>query len=304
MARIDNQGKIRGSVGNYSYRVVGDKNLLQSKPGKVKQTANTKESASEFGLASTSAKVIRSCLYALIQGRHDGGMINRLQQTVYHAIKTGTGTRGNRTLYDGDLSKLLGFEFNNRSPLSEVLKIKPSAVMDGSGRILVTIPSFKTRRDMKMPSRANGCYLRVVVTALNFSSAYFQYTGHQQLNIQASSVHEEQTLTFDQEIPQGCVVLISMSLHFYTPQTLVGEIVLNSDELNPVSLIGIFKTDAENGSHDDVTYMPEVERYPMTAYFGNDILRDQQRARDLHPPEAAETVNEGIVFPGSGKSLL
>lgn len=281
MARIDKHGKVHGTVGNYIYRVLPETDVVQSKPAKVKQTETTKESASEFGLASTTAKVIRNCLYGLIQQNYDGGMVNRFQLTVYAAIKTGTEIRGERTLYEGDLDLLKGFEFNNRSPLSEVLKVKPSAVLDENGRISVTLPPFDARRDLKAPSRTHGCHLRVLVTAFNFSKAYYQFVGHQQLSIDPTLHYEEQTLLFEEEIPDGCIVMVTLALHFFSHQLPVGEISLNSKELNPVSLIGVFRTAAQNSEEDDNrTAIPEIQRFPMTAYRGNDILKELKRRKN------------------------
>src|SRR5690606_26619675 len=125
MAIIDKKGFIRGRIGNTVYRKVGDTNIIQSRPARVRQTAATKESALEFGLASSTAKVLRH-MFAGLSHYADGGMINRLNNTVLNAIRNGNGANpGQRHLHQGDLSQLVGFQFNRNSPLEETLAIAP-----------------------------------------------------------------------------------------------------------------------------------------------------------------------------------
>src|SRR3546814_7717000 len=60
MATQDKNGKIRGKINNIVYRELGDKQVMQIAPARVRQTYATKLNAMEFGLASTQAKVLRN----------------------------------------------------------------------------------------------------------------------------------------------------------------------------------------------------------------------------------------------------
>jgi len=86
MAKVDKKGFLHGKVGPVVYSVKWQQQFVSEKATDVKQTSATKESALEFGLASSSAFVIRDA-FSSTCFMSDPGMINRLNVAVLRCIK-------------------------------------------------------------------------------------------------------------------------------------------------------------------------------------------------------------------------
>ena len=86
MATIDRKGRIRGKIGPEVYQVMNGKNIIQSKPDKVKQTKATKESSQEFAYIQNSAKRLGQHFYPALQHLEDKKMANRFSSNLHKAL--------------------------------------------------------------------------------------------------------------------------------------------------------------------------------------------------------------------------
>ena len=281
MAVIDNKGRLRGSIGNLVYRAVGNTNIVQSKPGKIKQTLSTKESALEFGLASNCGRILRE-LYNSFAGYSDSRLLNRMNVSLLKMLRDSDKPRGERDLHDGNPEHLRGLQFNTNSPLTEALPVRPKCSME-DGAVRIYLPSFKGSQLM-LPRYSQTCVLRLMIAAINFREGYYEYLDYKDIEVERGIVVPEQEWISEVALPAGSIVLVSASLHYFGMQDINGErLGFNSADCSPAEVIGAYKISEEVQSEplEDVSVKPESysERYQLTNYLGNDIRNEIARKR-------------------------
>ncbi|EOR96351.1 hypothetical protein ADIARSV_0456 [Arcticibacter svalbardensis MN12-7] len=248
MATIDKKGMVHGTAGSVIYREYRGKNIIQGKAKAFKQTEKTKRSATEFGLSSSSAAVIRTAFKPAYFFK-DGTAAYRSTQLVYRSILNNvTGEKGKRDLHDGDLSFLKGLDFNANSKLAKVLQMSHSVSQSEAGLMSVTLGSLDTKTGIKRPKNASGAYMkhriRLMLVAFNFREEYYENLGFQDLDIDGYQTIEEQVITFTEKVPEDCLALVSMSLMLYSSVSQTNEsILLNSVAFSPCAIIGAFQSE-------------------------------------------------------------
>ena len=214
----------------------------------MKQTRATKECASEFGVASSAANMIRKAFYPAIQGLSDGGMVNRFTSRVLKAICLNRqGERGTRDLHGGELAYLEHFQFNTQSPLHEHLLVQPKVSLNKKRELSVHLPAFQPLKELKTPNRYSETTIRILAVAFNFKKEFHQYFEHHEIVIpRGQKVQEVTDWICPEQVPTGCVILVSMSVHHWNGGTpLMEKFSLNSKELMPSAIIGTFETEEE-----------------------------------------------------------
>ena len=129
MARQTGIIKLKGTIGDISFYKSADGHLARYKGGvDANRIANdpafqrTRENGSEFGRAGKGGKLIRNAIRVLLQNAKDKRVVSRLTKDLVAITKTdGTNERGLRTIQDGDMSLLQGFEFNQNGKLGSTL---------------------------------------------------------------------------------------------------------------------------------------------------------------------------------------
>lgn len=288
MAIIDNRGIIRGAVGPSVFRHSNGKNILQSKPRTYRQTAASIASSAEFGLISSSAAIIRHAFEPAYR-YYDGRAVGRMTSAVGRSVRSAAGTvRGQRDLHDGDLSCLPGTEFNRNSPLKDVLLVQPQISRDDNGAVLVQMPALNMKTDLKLPRElSNKGYklkVRFLLLAFNFRESYYECVDHQELEYLLHQKGAAQDLTLSGDIPEGSLLLLSMSVSLYGSHALdEGLVLLNSKAFSPAALVGAWQ---EPGLVPLQEAAPAEERpgRVMVDYAGNRLLaglskRIEQKAR-------------------------
>lgn len=239
MGTIDSKGNIKGKVGNATYRVMNGKNIVQSKPATISQSEATKASSGEFGKISTVAKKIRLHFFAAIQDRTDGRMANRFGAALYRAVTKNTALKkGERSVLNSDLSEMTGFEFNNNSPVSELLNATATAVLDADNRVLIKIPTLNGKEDVKWPGLATKCRIKFFVQALDpadWSETSFELF---ETEIKDDKKHQLSVQQWQSAvIPPGHLCVVMLTMQFYRYNSQVGDISFNSKDLYPAQLL-------------------------------------------------------------------
>ncbi|WP_069658121.1 hypothetical protein [Arcticibacter eurypsychrophilus] len=248
MATIDNKGMVHGTAGSVIYREYRGKNIIQGKAKAFKQTEKTIRSATEFGLSSSSAAIIRTAFEPAYFFK-DGTAAYRSTQLVYLSIlNSASGEKGKRDLHDGDLSFVNGMDFNANSKLQEVLQMSHSVSKSAEGKASVTLGSLNTQTNIKRPKNASGAYMkhriRLMLVAFNFREEYYENLGFQDLDLEGYQTIKGQVITFTEKVPEDCLALVSMSLMLYSTINQTNEdILLNSKEFSPCAIIGIFQSE-------------------------------------------------------------
>ena len=121
--------KLKGTIGGISFYKTSDGHLAREKGGvDASRIANdpafqrTRENGSEFGRAGKGGKLLRNAIRILLQNAKDKRVVSRLTTDLLKIVKTDTiNARGLRTLEDGKLRLLKGFEFNTNGKLGATL---------------------------------------------------------------------------------------------------------------------------------------------------------------------------------------
>ena len=302
MAIIDSRGRIRGPIHNLVYRVVGKKNIIQSRSRNIKQTAATQASGLEFGLASTSACVIRHAFSPIVRWS-DSGMINRWTQAVLKSIRgSRSKQRGERDLHDGDTTYLQGFQFNTSSPLTEVLSVRPTVAADQQGMLSIHLPAFKEYGDIKGPKDPSLCKLRLLVVAFHFKEESYEYLRYEEIEIPRSGTVAAQTWQIDTRVVPGNLILVGMSMDFYGIDYLTGAAGMNSKDYSPAEIIGAFQVnDEQPAAKEEGGLSAGRNRTQMNPYRGAELIR---KMAAIKVPENEPLVTTIAQFKVKGIHLL
>lgn len=215
MAIQDKNGKIRGKINNIVYRELGDKQVLQIVPARVKQTDATKLNALEFGLASAQAKVLRSVLRGVYE-EADGKMAARLNAAVAACIRTSEKDIGDRNLHDVHLDLLKGFEFNTHAPFEKLLTVAPSFRVLPNGRFEFSLPRFNVMEDIRYPQdgvRYHPSFL-IAITAFHFREEYARIIDKAVFDFENIDQQVQIDWSSSKLLPAGAIVVVTCSLRY------------------------------------------------------------------------------------------
>lgn len=132
----------------------------------------TRENMAEFARACTGGKSIRHAFRELIKIAKDGTAVSRLNQQLSKVIKSDLhNERGKRTILDGDLPMLEGFEFNQNAALKTALDPEITAAIDRStGKMTVSIPGFVPLKKLQAPKGADHFAITCAGAELDFEN--------------------------------------------------------------------------------------------------------------------------------------
>lgn len=271
MAIRDKAGNLRGKAGDKINRVLNNKNVVQTIPDYVHQTQETKKCSGEWGLVSTTGKVIRRAMSYVCEA-YDNGITNRLNALIKESLTSGGKAILQRDLHDGDLRNFSGFEFNIKSPVSKAFKIQPLVSVDENYTILISLPAFSGQQSIVYPQSQSQvrCSLCFSITALSLRQEYYIRMGRREVDIKLKE-NAAAEWSFTPIIPAGCIVFVCMSLHYYTEDSLVGRRYLNGKDWSPAEILTAFH--AGEGNTDDDS-AGALEKEPLAGYRGNELLRN------------------------------
>ncbi len=161
MARQTGIIKLKGTLGDISFYKSSDGHLARTKGGvDANRIANdpafqrTRENGSEFGRAGKGGKLIRNAIRVLLQNAKDKRVVSRLTKALVAVTKTDTtNARGARTIEDGDMSTLQGFEFNLNGKLGSTLFAPYSTSLDrANGDVGLELQPFAPTIRIAAPS--------------------------------------------------------------------------------------------------------------------------------------------------------
>ena len=153
--------RLKGTIGGISFYKTSDGHLAREKGGvEASRIANdpafqrTRENGAEFGAAGKGGKVLRNAIRVLLQNAKDKRVVSRLTTDLLKIVKTdATNDRGLRTIEDGDMSLLKGFEFNTNGKLGSALFATYTNAFDRvSGDATVSIAPFAPTIRIAAPS--------------------------------------------------------------------------------------------------------------------------------------------------------
>ena len=179
MARQSGIIKLKGTIGDISFYKTGDGHLAREKGGvdasRIKNDPafqRTRENGSEFGRAGKGGKVLRNAIRLLLQNAKDKRVVSRLTTDLLKVVKTdNSNDRGERTIENGDLTLIKGFEFNTKGKLGSTLFTAYNSSFDRvTGEANVTIAPFSPKVRIAAPAGTTHYKVVMGVAELNFET--------------------------------------------------------------------------------------------------------------------------------------
>lgn len=240
MAKFDGK-QIIGLIGNLVFKKGrGKTTIIQTKAEKVNQTSANKVAGATFGKASKLAKTIRTDLTILVDDHYDGTMVNRFN-TLNRELLAQCYSKDTQhfTFKQDSFDRLQGFEFNSKSPLARSLWVKPEVSLEGN-QLQLSLPEINIPDQLKFPSNANTCEIRIAVAMLVLDQALNHHEQYQSIEVtKDQGMIPAQRLIF--EVPDGCLCVVAMNLHF-TRKYEHMQTVLNDKLFNPTAICGAIIT--------------------------------------------------------------
>lgn len=179
MAKQKGPSPIQGTIGNLTFFKSQDGFMVKTKSEVSRSKIlsdpkfqRTRENMAEFGNAGRAGKILRTCFNSVLQQSADNRMVSRLAAQMLKIIKTDTvGKRGERTVANGNMALLAGFDFNNKGILSTTL-ISPYDVVytRASGDLSFSLPSFIPAQGIVAPRGATHYKLQLSAAPVDFSN--------------------------------------------------------------------------------------------------------------------------------------
>ncbi len=248
MAKQSGIIKLKGTIGGVSFYKSQDGYLAREKGGVERERimsdpafARTRENGQEFGTAGKAVKFLTSAFRPVILSAADGRVTSRLIAQMLKVVQSdAVHERGQRTVADGDLAILKGFEFNNRSKLSSTLYAPfTHAVNRVDGEITVNIPAFVPRNGIVAPAGTTHFSITVVGCELDFVNATFIQNIQQTAILPYDSVEGAATeLTVALSPASTQPMFLVMGIQFYQNVNNV-KYPLKNGSFNAVQLIEV-----------------------------------------------------------------
>ena len=179
MARVKSFLKIKGSIGETTFREVGGNNYAQDKlnipDSKRKEHEDfvvTRKNATEFGSAIKAAKLIRAALVDLLHRAADPKMVQYLNQTMMKIMGIGhiRWSLDPAALLPKNMALLLGHNFNRNVTLRKVFNTPYSATINReTGELTVNIPPLNPANCIIPPKQATHFKIVICGAEIDFA---------------------------------------------------------------------------------------------------------------------------------------
>tara|TARA_R110000850_G_C9994993_1_gene467542 strand:+ start:14928 stop:15683 length:756 start_codon:yes stop_codon:yes gene_type:complete len=225
MAKQKGIFKLKGTIGDVTFYKTRDGHIAKEKSGvDAKRIANdpaferTRENGREFGTAGKGGQLIRKGLRLLLLNAKDSRVGSRLLKALMTVIKTDAiNDRGQRTIQDGDMSLLKGFDFNVRGKLGTALFSGYTTTFDrAAGTLEVALEAFTPQITIEAPTGTTHFEVVGGLCATDFTNRTFE-EGHALSGILPWDHEEVAGITLNASIGAGSVqpVLTVVGVNFY-----------------------------------------------------------------------------------------
>ncbi|MBA5628923.1 hypothetical protein [Moheibacter lacus] len=246
MARQKGIIKIKGTIGDMTFYKSKDGYMVREKGGiDGNRIANdpafqrTRENGAEFGRAGKAGKLLRTAFRPILLKSSDSRMVGRFTRELLRVIQSDSvNARGERTLSQGDLNLLTGFEFNIQGKLSTTFFAPYITTMNRtSGEMSVDIDPFVPNNMIGSPEGATHFQIISGAAEVDFVNETYNLaiseTPHMVLDgVMTTAINQVNTLTPDST--QALFLLLGVAFF----QDINGEMYpLRNGAYNPMSLV-------------------------------------------------------------------
>ena len=176
--------KLKGTIDDISFYKTADGHMARAKGGVDRNKIlndpafqRTRENNSEFGTAGKGGKLIRTSIRHLMQNAKDRLVVGRLVKKLLAIVKTDPiHDRGLRTIEDGDMQILHGFDFNGNAPLGTTLYNAFALTYNrATGDATANIDAYSPSIRIDAPSGTTHFKLSLGAVELDFQGMQFVF---------------------------------------------------------------------------------------------------------------------------------
>ncbi|RZL12039.1 MAG: hypothetical protein EOO89_20115 [Pedobacter sp.] len=239
MAIIKN-GFTRGRIAHLTYSEHNGVQVVKerSKKETYKKTVATIDCSTVFGKASNLARYFRESLGDTYTNFHDSGMSSRLTGIVTDCIRPALDeTNLNFNFQQESFKRLIGFEFNIKSPLENQYHVQPTVDYTLNNRVHIQLPEMKTLKDIIFPKEVWKCTIVLTCALFDLENGYYKDAESVSFNVEKTGekvIFPVQYATFTTQ--PGCLCIIGISLKFYK-ESFLGAVYINNKLFNPCAIL-------------------------------------------------------------------
>lgn len=224
MAHQKNISKLEGTVDDLVFYKTSVGHLVRRKPSvNAKTIANdrrylrTRENATEFGRASTAAKLLRQALYEPSLRFTNGLLVNRLNSRMLRVVKSDKiNKRGMRVVHHKNTALLKGFGFHPSTMMSDVFFHEISHHFDsGKGIVEVNISPFSADLVIQSPKNATHFRFSAGIACVDFEnkkhSSEVKHSAVYGLGDKIASIHFDWLISKGTSLP----IFTVLGIEFY-----------------------------------------------------------------------------------------
>ncbi len=185
--------KFKGRIGDLSFYKSPDGYLAREKGGVDGERIltdpvfqRTRENGYEFGRAGVGAKLLRNSIRSLVKNASDRLVVGRLNKEMVRVVKADTiNGRGERTISDGDITLLEGFNFNDNAKLGSIFFAPyTKSINRVTGVMDVSIDPFVSEDMISYPFGATHYQIVAAASELNFidQTSYYPFNAFSNCN--------------------------------------------------------------------------------------------------------------------------
>lgn len=180
--------------------------------------ARTRKNAAEFEETIFSAQLIRLAFNKLIYSIADGKLSSRMNGIISGIVKSDSiHDLGKRQFIFGDLSPLVGFRFNSKLSLDNVLSGKYTLCCDDTEeKANISIAGFEPGSSLIFPAHASHFKLVCSFAFINFATGKFRSEYSESALIErGANVFPDAQFTLPFLAPPGEILFIGFGVVFY-----------------------------------------------------------------------------------------
>lgn len=246
MARQASFIKLKGRIGDLSFYKSGGDYLARTKGGidgeRIRtdpRFERTRENGREFIRAVKAGKLLRDAFNEHLFLTADKGSSGRLTAAFSKVVKSDlVSSRGERTVMNGEVNLINGFEFNGGANLDGIFFGKySSSIVDGIAT--VSLEAFNPGLNIKKPEAASHGQLVMVAGSFNFDTltSSFSATENEPFELTDGN-HEAIALSVNLEPVESGIGIIMLGMAFW--QEVNGQYFkLNNGAKNALRIITV-----------------------------------------------------------------
>ena len=250
MARQKGIIKLQGTIGDVSFYKSKDGYLAREKGGvdgdRIKNDPafqRTRENGSEFGRAGKAGKLIRTAFRPLLLKTSDSKVASRLTKQLMIVLQSDEdNSRGERTVSNGNLDLIQGFDFNAAGRLEATLYAPYEVSFDrAAGTASIDIPEFIPANSLAYPQGATHLKMVAALSEVNFENDEFTFNLAESADVEINNVATgplKLDLAFNANSEE--VLLVAFGIDFY--QSVNGQMyAMKNGGFNCLALVEVDK---------------------------------------------------------------